>query len=142
MTTFLLDVNVLLALSLPNHQHHAAATTWFAADRSWATTPMTETAYVRLMTNVRVVGYEIASDQVVDALRRMRSLPGHVFLDDGTSLAEPLIEVRRLAGSSQVTDFHLVNLAAHRSAVLATFDASLVRALSPGDETHVHVIGD
>lgn len=142
MTTFLLDVNVLLALSLPTHQHHAGAARWFATAGSWATTAMTETGYVRLMTNPRVVGYEIAPSQVVDALRSIRSLPGHAFIEDGTSLADPAIDVQRLAGSSQVTDFHLVNLAARAGAVLATFDASLVRALAPDDRRHVQVLDD
>mgnify|MGYP000874325585 CR=1 FL=1 len=48
----------------------------------------------------------------------------------------------RLGGSSQVTDFHLVNLAAATNAVLATFDASLWRALHPDDRRHVEVLTD
>jgi hypothetical protein len=34
MTTYLLDVNVLLALSDPMHIHHEAAHRWFALPRS------------------------------------------------------------------------------------------------------------
>ena len=56
MNRYLLDVNVLLALSLPTHQHHLAATEWFdEADFEWATTPITETGYVPLMTDPRVL---------------------------------------------------------------------------------------
>ena len=48
MTTFLLDVNVLLALSDPMHAHHEAAHRWFAqcGRQSWATCPLTENGFV------------------------------------------------------------------------------------------------
>lgn len=38
MKVALLDVNVLLALAWPNHQHHVAAHRWFHDDgrRGWA----------------------------------------------------------------------------------------------------------
>jgi toxin-antitoxin system PIN domain toxin len=139
---FLLDVNVLLALSLPTHQHHRGAGAWLATGPAWATTPITESGYLRLMTNPRVVGYPIPVDQVLAALRDMRGLTGHEFFDDGTSLAEPIIDLRQLAGSRQVTDYHLVNLAARHGAALATFDASLRRSLAEPDRERVHVIPD
>lgn len=142
MTVFLLDVNVLVALSLPTHQHHAAATRWFAEGVGWGTTPLTETAYIRLMTNRRVTGYEIPGARVVAALGQMRSLPTHRFIPDDSSLVEPHIDMSWLAGSSQVTDFHLLNLAAANDLQLATFDGSLARAVAPADRRHVQVLTD
>jgi predicted nucleic acid-binding protein len=126
---FLLDVNVLLALSLPNHQHHGAATEWFDRGRQWATTPITETAYLRLLVNPLVVGYDIAPAQAIDALGAMRQLAGHTF-------------VASLAGASQVTDHHLINLAAINGLILATFDGSLSRAVSSADRKHIQVLSD
>lgn len=137
---YLLDTNVLLALSLPTHQHHELATEWFEGRLDWATTPLTESGYLRLMTNPRVVGYAIPVGQVLDALREMRGVPGHHFLADDTSLAEPTVDVARLAGTKQVTDFHLVNLAARHEVALATFDGSLQRSLTVEDRRHVFVI--
>lgn len=142
MTGYLLDVNVLLALGLTTHQHHIAASDWFDTDVSWATTPVTESAYLRLMTNSRVVGYEIPVNQALDALSRMRRLDGHLFVPDDSSLAEPQIDTTRMAGSRQVTDFHLVNLAAVHKLALATFDGSLVRALHPDDVRHTLLLTD
>lgn len=48
MTDFLLDVNVLIALSDPMHIHHESAHHWFAKDgrKAWATCPLTENAFV------------------------------------------------------------------------------------------------
>lgn len=137
---YLLDTNVLLALSLPTHQHHQHATSWFQVGMDWATTPLTESGYLRLMTNPRVVGHSIGVGQVLEALREMREVPGHAFVADDTSLADPAIDVARLAGTKQVTDYHLVNLAARQATVLATFDGSLQRSLAPGDRRYVHVI--
>jgi uncharacterized protein len=138
----LLDVNVLLALSLPNHQHHGAAADWFDRGQQWATTPITETGYVRLLINPRVVGYEIAPAQAIDALATMRQLPGHAFVPDNSSLADATIEVGLLAGSAQVTDYHLINLAAINGLVFATFDGSLSRAISTTDRKHIHLLAD
>jgi toxin-antitoxin system PIN domain toxin len=140
---YLLDVNVLLALSLPTHQHHLAATKWFdEADFEWVTTPITEAGYVRLMTNSRVVGYSITAAQAMEALRSMREALGHVFVPDATSLTDPAIDLGQLAGTKQVTDFHLLNLAALNSLKLATFDGSLFRTVTVADRGHVLVIDD
>ena len=142
MRDFLLDVNVLVALSLTTHQHHAAATRWFGQGVTWATTPMTEAAYLRLLTNPRVTGHEIGGAEVLAALGEMRAVPTHRFLADDSSLAEPHVDTSWLAGPSQVTDFHLLNLAAAHQLRLATFDASFARALAPGDRRHLHVLTD
>ena len=137
---FLLDVNVLIALSLSNHQHHQSANRWFDRGRDWATTPLTESSYLRLLTNEKVVGYPVTPADARAALLQMRAVAGHRFVADTTSLSEPRISLQPLVGTRQVTDFHLVNLAAIESLQLATFDRSLRRSLAPDDQQHVHVI--
>lgn len=57
-------------------------------------------------------GYEISVSQALEALVRMRHLDGRRFVPDCSSLAEAQIATDRMLGSKQVTDFHLVNLAA------------------------------
>lgn len=139
---YLLDVNVLLALSLPTHQHHRAATTWLVPGLQWATTPLTETGYLRLMTNPKVTGFDVTVDQALQALGEMRRATGHQFVPDGSSLAEPTIDVSVLVGPKQVTGFHLLNLAASIQMIFATFDASLHRTLVATDRPHVLVLSD
>lgn len=136
----LLDVNVLLALSLPTHQHHAAVTTWFDAGREWATTAVTEAGYVRLMANPKVVGFDIPAGDAVRALVTMRGLAGHEFLTDDSTLTVPHVDLSRLVGTKQVTDFHLLNLAASRSCLLTTLDGSLWRAVAESDRQHLHLL--
>jgi uncharacterized protein len=59
---------------------------------------------------------------------------------DEASLAQPSIDLSALVGHRQVTDLHLVNLAATAGAVLATFDARLPASLAPGDRRHVVLV--
>lgn len=141
MTTYLLDVNVLVALSVPTHLHHPSATEWFDdADFTWATTPLTEAGYVRLMTNPQVIGFSVSPSQAVNGLHELREEPGFRFLPDSTSLANAVIDLGPLAGTKQVSDYHLVNLVAQNGMRLATFDGSLLRSLADADRGHVFVI--
>jgi toxin-antitoxin system PIN domain toxin len=134
----LLDVNVLLALYDPRHVHHEAAHRWLDEVDTFATTPVTETAFVRLVSNPEVSGESPAT--ALAALRAVRELDGHRFVPDDASLTTPTIGLGTLVGHRQVTDFHLVNLAAGHGMALATFDAKLVRSLADDDRRHVLVV--
>lgn len=138
---YLLDANVLVALTNVAHVHHRQAHAWFAGIDRWATTPITESAFLRLQMNPAVVGQAIGFSAAQAALRALRSSPGHAWLPDDTTLADPVISCTSLMGHRQVTDFHLVNCAARAGARLATFDASLARALGR-QANHVLVIPD
>ena len=53
----LLDLNFLLALAWPNHQFHAAAVARLQKTKeSWATCALTQLGFIRLSSNVAVVG--------------------------------------------------------------------------------------
>jgi toxin-antitoxin system PIN domain toxin len=141
VSTYLLDINVMLALSLSRHQYHLAATEWFdEADFEWATTPMTEAGYIRLAINPQLTGTPISATQAIRALHELREAEGHRFVPDATTLADPVIDLGPMVGANQVTDYHLVNLAAQNSMRLATFDGSLFRSLAEVDRGHVYVI--
>jgi len=138
---YLLDLNVLIALAWPQHVHHARAHAWFdSLTGPWMTTPITETGFVRLSTNPAVVTETITMATAFGMLSALRSVPRHVFLPDDSSLAAPRIALGALATSGQITDAHLVNLAAASGAVLATLDRRIERMLAPGDRGHVAVL--
>lgn len=140
MTTFLLDVNVLIALAWPSHVHHGRAHAWWRDVDRWATTPVTESAFVRLSTNLAVVGRPVPVAEAVAMLTAIRATAGHHHLIDDTTLAHPAIDLSRVATSSQITDAHLVNVAATSGATLATMDAGIPDMLQPSDRRHVIVI--
>lgn len=139
--TALLDVNVLVALAWPQHVHHSRAHAWFDRRQSpWATTPITEAGLVRLSTTPAVVGRPVAMSEALIGLKAVRAISGHEFWMDDASLAEPVVDLGSLVSRKQVTDVHLVDLAARREGVLATMDASIVDALEPADRRLVLVL--
>ena len=137
--TMLLDVNVLLALTWRQHIHHEVAHERFAALDSWSTCSVTESGLLRLLLTEAVVGRRLRGREALDQLAAIRKVSGWSFLPDATSLAEERIDTRVLIGRRQVTDLHLVNLAAHHDVQLVTFDASLKSSLVPADQRWVTV---
>lgn len=135
----LLDVNVLLALSLEHHIHHHLAHDRFAELESWSTCPVTESGLLRLLMTEQVVGRKVAGSEALAQLDALRRVQGWTFLVDSVSLAESQIDTRVLMGRRQVSELHLVELAASHGVRLATFDASLKTALVPDDQHLVTV---
>lgn len=137
----LLDLNVLIALTWPQHVHHSRAHAWFGSHAGiWATTPITESGFLRLSTNRNVVGEAVPMSQASTMLRAIRATERHAFLPDTTSLAEPAISLQRVITSRQVTDAHLVNVAASSGAILATLDRGIEQMLATADRRHVFVL--
>ncbi|MFN8189190.1 MAG: TA system VapC family ribonuclease toxin [Nocardioidaceae bacterium] len=139
--SWLCDVNVLVALTLSTHVHHRAA---HAALRehagTWQTTPITESALVRLLLNPQVTGRTFPAHEVVAVVRGLRADPRWRWLADESTLVDPVIDMTVLVGHRQVTDLHLVNLAARSGSLLVTFDAGIVAAVAPADRRHIHVL--
>lgn len=128
-------MNVLVALAWPNHVHHRRSLEWFREARSdgWATCPLSESGFVRVSSNTRVIPDARSPAQAIELLRRMRSLPGHVFWPDDVSPADPDAEpFARLVGHRQVTDAHLLTLALRREGRLATFDRGVLEIAPEG----------
>jgi len=132
----LLDVNALVALVWDSHVHHARMRSWFAANSSaeWATCPATESGFVRVSSNPKVLPSIIGVDTARGVLSALRNHPRHRFLTDDVSLSDP--DVPPIAGYRQVTDAHLLTLARRRDVRLVTFDARIL-AMSDGDDVEV-----
>lgn len=140
--TWLLDVNVLLALLDPVHPHHALAHDWFVdASASWASCGVTQNGALRVMSHPRygnaVESVAVAADLLSDLCRQ----PGHVFWPSDLSLLDsPLIDRERLLASEQVTDTYLLALAVRHGGRLATFDKRLITSAVRGGEAARFVI--
>lgn len=121
----LLDVNALVALAWDSHVHHTAIRTWFAANgaRGWATCPITESGFVRVSSNPKVLPSPIGLADAREVLALLRAADGHRFLVDDVSLTDD--DVPSIVGHRQVTDAHLLTLAARHGMRLVTFDAAL-----------------
>ncbi len=143
MTTFLLDVNVLIALIDPAHVQHDAAHEWFAASGrlSWASCPLTENGVLRIVGHPRYPGSPGTPAAVAPLLTELCALDGHAFWADDISLLDPAIfDAARLLIHGQVTDSYLLALARVHGGKLATFDRRLVADAVPDGAASLHTI--
>jgi uncharacterized protein len=124
VTTYLLDANVLIALTVTEHEHHVRASRWAAQIERFALCPIVEGALIRFL--VRIGESATAATEV---LRRVHALPGVDFWPDSLSYVDVGLEPVR--GHRQITDVYLASLAAANEGMLATLDEALAVAL-PG----------
>jgi len=127
--TFLLDVNVLIALIDPGHVQHDTAHEWFAGKgkQSWATCPLTQNGVLRIVGQARYPNSPGTPAAVCALMSALVALPGHAFWPDDLSLLDDSkVDATRLLTSAQVTDTYLLALAVAHKGRLATFDRRLV----------------
>jgi len=128
MTAHLLDVNVLLALSWPGHKFHESVQKWFASNaaKGWATCPMVEAGFVRILSNPSFSARAVSPKEAIDALRLNTQHPAHQFWPDDIALAGALANLQhRVVGHQQITDAYLLALAIHHRGKLATLDKGI-----------------
>lgn len=129
----LLDVNVLLALAWPNHQHHGAAHAWFhhEADHGWATCALTQLGFIRLSSNPAYTPAPVTPRAAAILLRQLTAHAAHHYWP---ALAEPASHgFERALGHQQVMDTYLVHVAERHKGRLVTFDRRAeVHAAAPG----------
>ena len=124
----LLDTNLLIALLWPSHTRHEVAIQWFTARRSdgWATCPITEAGFVRIVSNPAFSRDAVMPHEAVRLLVANTAAQDHQFWPDGVPFAEAAgFAGRRLCGHQQVTDAYLLGLAMGRGGVLATLDGGI-----------------
>jgi len=117
--TVLLDANVLIALTVDDHVHHAVAEKWFAGVAGgFATCPVTQGSLMRLM-----IREGQPAEAARDILRRLASDRRHEFWPDDVAYQD--VPVTGIVGHRQVTDAYLAQLARRRCGRLATFDQAM-----------------
>ncbi len=127
--TDLLDVNLLVSLAWPNHVHHQIAQEWFHSRGSepWATTPVTESGFVRVSSNRSAIPTAVMPSEAISLLSRIKQVDGHLFVPDdvegvvGTGHLDP----DRIVTHRMVTDAHLLALARLHGIRLATLDRGI-----------------
>jgi predicted nucleic acid-binding protein len=114
--TYLLDANVLIALTVAEHEHHERASAWAASVDHVAVCPIVEGALVRFLIRLGV-----SATTATDVVRRIH--PSCELWADSISYAD--VDLGHVLGHRQVTDAYLVSLARARGGVLATLDEKL-----------------
>jgi uncharacterized protein len=122
-TTVLLDANLLIALTVAEHEHHARASSWAAGIDRFAVSPVVEGALVRFLLRIGE-----SARVATEVLRAIHAMPGCDFWPD--SLSYVGADLGHVRGHRQVTDAYLVSLAASRAgSTLATLDEGLAQEL-------------
>lgn len=125
MTAALLDVNVLVALLWPAHEGHERAQNWFAknAGAGWATCPMTQAGFVRIVSNPAFSRDAVTPKEAIELLAANMRHKAHQFWADEIDVVVAMVPlVERIKGHQQVTDAYLLGLARQKKGKLATMD--------------------
>jgi len=136
----LLDVNVLLALMDSGHVHYGLALAWWRKerDKGWASCPLTQNGFVRILCQGRYPERPTAA-QATEQLRLQLAQPGHEFWPDSVSITDgELFDRARILGPKQISDVYLLGLAVKNGGRLVTFDRAIpLRAVRGADPRHL-----
>ncbi len=122
---YLLDVNMLIALTEQDHEHHQTVTKWFdTPGLDWGLCAFSEAGFLRVSTNPKVG--KLTVEEATQVLAAMASHPGYRFWPISTGwadLAAPFLE--RVFGHRQIADAYLLGLAVKEDGVLVTMDKAI-----------------
>jgi hypothetical protein len=126
----LLDVNVLIALVDSAHVHHALARNWFErrAVEGWATCPITENGFVRVVSGHKYPNVSLSPSQAAAVLERLKEnhrAPHRWWPDDVSLTDTSLFQLDVLAGPRHVTDVYLLGIAWRNGGRLVSLDTHL-----------------
>jgi predicted nucleic acid-binding protein len=130
MTTYLLDANVLIALTVAEHEHHELVSSWAAGGQRFALCPVVEGSLVRFL--IRIGESARAAKELLIAVH---ATPRCAFWPDSLTYRDAPLE--DVIGPRQVTDSYLAGLAGSNGGILATLDQALAARFS----TTVELIG-
>ncbi len=134
MRRALLDVNILLALLDADHVDHDRATAWLddEIDGGWASCPLTENGFVRIVSQPRYPS-PVTPREAVERLSQACDTHHHEFWPCDVSLLDArTIDRERVHGPRQVTDAYLLALATAHEGRFVTFDRSLALSAALG----------
>ena len=108
----------------------------------WATCPLTENAFVRVLSNPAYPGQATTVEDAVSRLKTFCSEREHVFWPDSVSIRERgRLRWNHVQGHRQLTDVYLLALALSNQGRLATFDSTIsLRAIEGAKEQNLELI--
>jgi toxin-antitoxin system PIN domain toxin len=139
----LLDVSVLLPLFDTGHVHHRAAKAWCTANAGagWASSPLTQNGFVRIVCQPKYPRPARMRD-ALEVLRRQTGEGDHAFWPDDVSITdETLFNPAYILGPNQISDVYLLGLAVKHGGRLVTFDRGIpVKAVRRAEPRHLVVL--
>lgn len=121
------DLNVLIALTDPDHKLNTRAREWFVSRQgTWGLCPLTESGYIRVTINPVMSKGERSLEQSIAILQALKGRGDHLYWEIDSSwvdLTAPFAS--RIQGHQQVTDAYLLGLAIRGEGEVVTFDRGL-----------------
>jgi toxin-antitoxin system PIN domain toxin len=109
---------------------------WFTTNQSrrWATCPITEQGFVRIVSNIAYMNPAPGVRSALELLQKTTEASmGHEFWADDLPLSGISASIRqRLQGHRQITDASLLNLAIQHNGKLLTFDRRILQLAPEG----------
>jgi predicted nucleic acid-binding protein len=124
---YLLDVNVLIAFGVTQHQFHQRVVDWIRSQRgsTFLTSSVTEIGFVRVVASVVLYDLNVLQARRLLVGMKANAAQPLTFLSDGNDISALPAWVK---SSAQITDGHLLQLASANEAVLATLDKGILGA--------------
>ncbi len=124
----LLDLNILIALTDPEHQHHQKARNWLTSSVAGrlGICPLTEAGFLRVTTNPVFHPGPRTLEQAIAILQALKERDDYWYCPIDRSWVELTAPfAARIFGHQQVTDAYLLGLAIKEKGVLVTFDKGI-----------------
>lgn len=141
----LFDVNVLIALFDPSHVHHHLAHAWLAAnsESGWASCPLTENGFVRIMCQPNYPN-AISTTDAIGRMRIATDQPGHQFWPDEVSLIDSaFFDANAILGPKKISNIYLLGLAVKNGGRLVTFDRNItITAVAGAEDRNLVILGN
>lgn len=137
---YLLDVNVLVALTEEGHRHHRTVTKWFnTPGLDWGLCAFSESGLLRISSNPKVG--KLTVEEATTLLATLTRIPGYRFWPIATGWADFVAPFReRVFGHQQITDAYLLGLAVKENGVLVTMDRAILYIAGPQYSNHLLVL--
>jgi uncharacterized protein len=136
MGPWLLDVNVLLSVLWPYHSSHRDARRWFQdhSQEGWATCPLTETGFLRVVTNPAfTTDPPLIPDALAILAASKQSNKAYRFWPAEISGEEAVERFgKRVTGHKQIFYAYLLALAIRNQGKLVTFDQRILQLAPEG----------
>ena len=124
----LIDLNVLIALTDPEHQHHQKARKWLMSPgrERLGICPFTEAGFLRVTTNSALHLGPRTMENAIAILQVLKGRDDYWYCPiDESWVTLTARFASRIRGHQQVTDAYLLGLAIKENGVLVTFDKGL-----------------
>jgi len=137
---YLLDVNVLIALTDEDHKHYQTVARWFTrSGLDWGLCAFSETGFLRISMNPNVGNLSI--EEATAMLATLTRLPGYRYWPITSGWAELAAPFReRVFGHQQITDAYLLGLAVKEDGILVTMDKAIQYMAGPQYRNHLLVL--